>query len=327
MRLTEGEGKNYSESGFHNELVVIDTSNSDYNQVVAFPEALLAGKSELARPELPFTIRVKEYFRNSEPRLRAPMVDKEPPQASQGIAQRLRMEEKEKTTKMDARDIPSAVVEIKTAQSSQGTWLVSNWAAEDTLIGLLRKQWGDRFTEFLDSPQQFTYQGQTYQLMLRPVRYYTPYSVQLLEFHHDRYKGTDTPKNFSSRVRLLWPERKVDREVLIYMNNPLRYEGQTYYQASWDPKDPRVTILQVVRNPGWLTPYLSCALVALGLLVQFLSHLIAFARKSSARQRADELRNRPVRGPRGEPDVAVPVGASANREAASFQRASKRRTA
>src|SRR5204863_4140875 len=121
-------------------------------------------------------------------------------------------------------------------------------------------------------PQQFTYQGRTYQIALRPVRYYSPYSIQLMKFSHDLYKGTDTPKNFSSRIRLRRPDRNEDREVLIKMNNPLRYAGQTYFQAGFDDVDPRVTILQVVRNPGWLTPYFSCVLVALGLIVQFMCH-------------------------------------------------------
>jgi hypothetical protein len=287
----------------------------------------LASESQLGHPQLPFTIRVKEYFPNSLPKLRAPMVDKDPPQASQGIAQRLRFDESDRTAKMDERNIPSAILEIETKEGSQGTWLVSNWVAEETLISWLRKQWGDRFAEFLNSPQQFAYQGHTYQVALRPARYYKPYSVQLLEFHHDRYKGTDTPKNFSSRVRLLWPERKVDREVLIYMNNPLRYEAETYYQASWDKDDPRVTILQVVRNPGWLTPYLSCALVALGLLIQFLSHLISFAKRSSGQQRPSTLRDRPLRDPRAQPGVAVAAAAPTNRESAAFQTTPKRRTA
>ena len=66
------------------------------------------------------------------------------------------------------------------------------------------------------------------------------------------------------------------------MNNPLRYWGETYYQASYDENDPRVSILQVVRNPSWLTPYLSCCLVGLGLAVQFMSHLISFAKRRAA---------------------------------------------
>jgi hypothetical protein len=60
------------------------------------------------------------------------------------------------------------------------------------------------------------------------------------------------------------------------MNNPLRYGGETYYQASFDP-DNEGTILQVVRNPGWLTPYFACVLVAAGLVVQFSMHLFGFA--------------------------------------------------
>jgi len=38
--------------------------------------------------------------------------------------------------------------------------------------------------------------------------------------------------------------------------------------------------LQVVHNPSWLTPYLACALVGGGLVVQFMIHLVGFATKS-----------------------------------------------
>jgi hypothetical protein len=45
------------------------------------------------------------------------------------------------------------------------------------------------------------------------------------------------------------------------------------------PGERPSSTFQVVRNPSWLTPYLSCILVALGLIVQFMSHLIGFTRK------------------------------------------------
>jgi hypothetical protein len=66
------------------------------------------------------------------------------------------------------------------------------------------------------------------------------------------------------------------------MNNPLRYGGETFYQSGYDERDDKVTILQVVRNPGWLTPYVSCALISLGLAVQFLGRLVAFVRRRDA---------------------------------------------
>ena len=59
------------------------------------------------------------------------------------------------------------------------------------------------------------------------------------------------------------------------MNNPLRYGGETFYQSGFDP-DNHGTVLQVVHNPSWLTPYLSCILVGIGLLVQFASSLLGF---------------------------------------------------
>jgi hypothetical protein len=34
-----------------------------------------------------------------------------------------------------------------------------------------------------------------------------------------------------------------------------------------------------VHNPSWLTPYFACVLVAVGLTIQFLSHLIPFLKR------------------------------------------------
>ena len=72
-----------------------------------------------------------------------------------------------------------------------------------------------------------------------------------------------------------------DREVRIFMNNPLRYGGRAFYQAGCENND-RTTILQVVSNPGWQLPYLCCAMIALGLAVQFGWQLFRFLRGSRA---------------------------------------------
>ena len=37
---------------------------------------------------------------------------------------------------------------------------------------------------------------------MRQRRFYKQFALTLLNFAHDRYAGTDIPKNFSSRVRL-----------------------------------------------------------------------------------------------------------------------------
>jgi cytochrome c biogenesis protein ResB len=171
-------------------------------------------------------------------------------------------------------------VELLDGQTSLGLWWVSNWLVEEALVGMVRQQAGASIRPLLNTtPQSFRFKDRTYQLALRPVRHYKPFSLQLLKFSHDKYPGTELPKNFSSRVRLLRPEAGEDREVLIYMNNPLRYAGQTFYQSGYDENDPRVTVLQVVRNPGWLTPYLGCLLVAAGMTFQFLLHLMGYLKQ------------------------------------------------
>src|SRR3954471_17869276 len=120
--------------------------------------------------------------------------------------------------------------------------------------------------------------GRNWLIALRQARYYKPYSITLQKFTHDRYAGTDIPKNFSSRITLIDPERSVNRDVLVYMNHPLRYRGETFYQAGFDKND-EATILQVVHNPTFIAPYVACIVVALGLLTQFGSHLIGFSRR------------------------------------------------
>lgn len=257
MHIREGASKSYSESSRNFELAVIDTTEADTDKVVAIPASRLAQRSDVTHPELPFTIKIKTLYANSalseEARDGFSMVN-----TTAGFGAKIWWRELPHETVMENRDTPSGIVELVAPQATLGTFLVS---------------------AFLTRPQEFAHNGRSYRMELRPTRYYKPFSLQLLEFRFDRYPGTDTAKNFSSRVRLQRPDAGEDREVLIKMNSPLRYAGETFYQADWDKTDEKGTILQVVHNPSWLTPYFSCVLVGVGMIYQFLSHLIGFATK------------------------------------------------
>jgi ResB-like family len=257
MHLRIGETRNFSEADRAYELAVIDTTDQDTDKVVAIPAHRLMHSGEFTDPELlPFTVRVKTYYANSS-LLEQPMAGYEKPKLTAGMGSNVYWREIPRETDPNRVDVPSALVEIATPKGSPGTFLVSG---------------------FLGKPQQFKAGNRTYEMVLRPQRFYKPFSIHLIEFHHDVYPGTDIPKNFSSRVRLQNLATRENREVLIYMNNPLRYGGETFYQASFDPDD-HGSVLQDVRNPGWLTPYLSCVLVAVGLVWQFLSSLIPFLKR------------------------------------------------
>ena len=256
MRLAQGETKNFSESYHAIELVLTDVTDPNYDDVVAIPEKPLEQKKTVQHPKLPFRVAVKTYLPNASLQRAQPGMGAPTSPANQGFGPQILVQPEPMTYKEGERNVPSAYVELIGPEGSLGTWLVS---------------------PMLES-QSFSFGGRTWTIELRPVRHYKPYSLTLLKFSHDRYAGTDIPKNFSSRLRLTTADGKDDREVLIYMNNPLRYAGLTFYQAGFENNDT-TTILQVVRNPGWLVPYIACVIMTLGLSWQFGLHLIGFIGK------------------------------------------------
>ncbi len=258
MQLAGGETKNYSEDGRGMELAVIDVTDSDLDQVTAIPDTVLRHDRTIDYWSLPFRIVVRNFYQNSRLKMLSEAEDGARPIANQGPGAMIAVQPAPRATGVDERDVTSATIEILPKDGgSLGTWLVS---------------------DALGAPQTFSCGGRTWMIALRPARYYKPYSVTLQKFTHERYAGTDIPKDFSSRVTLIDPERAVNRDVLIYMNHPLRYRGETYYQAGFQ-KDDSATILQVVHNPSFITPYVACVIVAAGLLVQFGYHLVGFSRK------------------------------------------------
>jgi cytochrome c biogenesis protein ResB len=166
---------------------------------------------------------------------------------------------------MDDRNVPAAVVEIRGNGAPEGTWLVSQWIGQRQAVPI-----GDR----------------EHEISMRWRREYNPFSITLLKATHEKYPGTQIPKDFRSRVRIDHPARNESREVEVYMNHPLRYEGLTFFQYQMAADEAVLqagmvpsSTFQVMRNPSRLAPYLSCALVSLGLVVQFLSHLIPFLKR------------------------------------------------
>ena len=259
LRLSEGDTKNYAESYRDNEVAITDVTDAKFDDVVTIPEALLERHASVQHPKLPFRVVTKAYYPNSILQMRGPAAP--PSLATTGLGLEVVAAPQPMTYKPNEANMPAAYVELIAPDASPGTFLLST--------GLV-------------APQRFDFGGRSWKITLRAKRIYEPFSLTLLKFSHDRYAGTDIPKNFSSRIRLTTPDGRDDREVLVYMNNPLRYAGLTFYQAGFENND-RTTILQVVRNPSWLLPYVACALMTIGLVAQFGIHLVGFVQKRRAK--------------------------------------------
>jgi hypothetical protein len=288
LRFSEGETKSWSESAMDYELAFLTDVDTTNEQVVAIPASLLARGGEITHDKLPFTVRVKHYWRNSDPNFRAPTQQNDPPLTTNGIARNFDFREAELTHKMDSKNVPTAVVELFGAGVTPGTWVLSGWAGDETMVFGLRRYYAGNMgaqtaaaiISRLTEPQSIQAGGKSFTFTLRPARAYKPFSMTLLKATHAVYPGTDKPKDFRSRVRIQNPSKGEDREVEIYMNNPLRYAGLTFFQHQMAElgQTPSST-LQVVRNPGWITPYAGCIIVAAGLIIQFMNHLLGFVSK------------------------------------------------
>lgn len=238
-----GQTMGFAEDTRNAELVFVEPGASEDTVIAVAPKRLAAG-GLIEDAQLPVSVKVVRYMPNSEVKQAPVLAAKGPANAGAGkevVA--LPME----LAPTEEQNTASAYVEFLDKGKSMGTWLLS--------VAL--------------NPQDLEVGGRHYHVAMRLRRNYLPFTLTLKEFHHDKYPGTDIPKNFSSLVRLKDPQRNEDRDVLIYMNHPLRYRGYTFFQSSFGKGDT-LSIFQVVQNPGWQIPYLACILVALGMAWHFL---------------------------------------------------------
>ncbi len=273
MTLVEGETASFIDHNHRIELAIINRADPKTDDVVVIPQALVQAGGKIAHRLLPFDLVVEKYMVNSTVPTKPEAGVKN--RATAGDGKHWVVQERPEVSGTDTdqgMDVASAYVTLykKGTAEKIDTYLVSQWF----YTNFTRRQ-------LPDLPQKVEVDGTEYHLYLRSKRTYRDFNLQLLEFRHDKFQGVNVAKNFSSLVRLTDAKEGEDRQVKIWMNHPLHYAGETFYQSGFLPGD-RGTILQVVRNPGWLMPYISCAMVAVGMLLHFGLHLVGFLRRRAA---------------------------------------------
>lgn len=265
ISVEEGDTAIYAFDTRISELAVVESTETTERHVV-IPQPLIeqaaASKSPrlIEHDELPFDIEVLRFYKNST--LAEPGEAKAENLATAGTG--LEVLSVERPVGAGAStdsgvDMPAAYVKLtdKSSGKVHGVYLASSQLNEEQV------EIGDK----------------TYDLGLRFKRSYKPYSITLKYAKRENYPGSSKPKNYESEFQLVDPRHNVDRPVKISMNSPFRYLGETFYQSGMDtnPRNGKAySVFQVVTNAGWMTPYVACMIVAVGLIYQFVQTLMKF---------------------------------------------------
>ena len=274
LSLVEGESSN---TLVNLDLVELDliARTDQGDEVIAIPGNRLRKAAKtgavISDDALPVDIRVVDFFENSS--LRDPDGENS---ATTGYGLEVEAVEARKSGGTDSDlNLRSAYVDLIDKQSgdSLGVHLVSQQLSDRVMLVADGKS--------KDLYDTVTVDGTSYDLGLKFHREVKPYWVQLVDVRRVNYSGTDTPRDYSSFIRIVDEATGEDRRERVWMNNPLRYRGETFYQSSYTPlpSGKEMTGIQVVRNSGWLIPYLACSITALGMLAHFFGTLTRFLKR------------------------------------------------
>ncbi len=296
MTMYEGESTNYAQDHRYAELAVVRPAryqfeqtglldagallgtagvggvelHSDFDEEIIIPSGRLDSGERITSESLPFDLEVLQMVKNHTIKQRTP--DDENP-ADKGMGERISMLEVRPGAGTDTGgqiDVPGAYVTFykKGTDQSLGTYLLSGLSS----------------LQMPPQPEKIEVDGDTYELFLRFRRYYKPYTIEAVDVRRENYMGTQTASDFSTLARVHHPDQSEPLEVKIWMNNPLRAYGETFYQSGHnvDADGREVTTLQVVTNVGWMIPYVCCMIVATGMFYQFGLVLMRFLRRRSA---------------------------------------------
>ncbi|MDA7503854.1 cytochrome c biogenesis protein CcsA [Planctomicrobium sp.] len=265
MTIIEGETTSYSRDIREVEFAVIDRSGQDEEIVTVVGQSKIDDVGEkVSDQRLPFDIEVVKFFLNSDVRgLRGFEDDEEVPEnyATKGVGTSVVAADADNVKGTDTGggvDMSSLYVKLTSKDGEDlGTYLTSS------IFDLTDNEFGKSQTVEVD--------GKNYDIGLRFVRYYYDFQVTLNDVQKNDYKGTSKVKDYSSYITLNDPENDLEFDFRIWMNNPMRFAGKTFYQSNYGMVEggKEFTTFQVVDNVGWMTPYVSCMIVWVGMMFHF----------------------------------------------------------
>lgn len=283
MRILEGETVSVAQDIREVEIVVVDQSDDQFDKFVRLPPDQFLKKSgsdgqfryqPVSHEELPFSVEVLRYFENGSMREKLNLgIGIE----TDGVSKKwFAVDKKSANGVSPSQAVDSAAAYVRVTEKGSlknlGTYLLASIFYSNKVINSVEVD------------------GKSYQIGLRFKSDYKPYSLTLNDVQAKMYPGTQTPKWYSSDFVLDDKTTNTKSEQKVYMNNPLRYAGETFYQTSYarDEFGREFSTLQIVKNKGWMIPYVCCMFVVIGLVAQFGTSLLSYLEKKQKQLAKEE---------------------------------------
>ena len=258
------------------EFVAINQEDPEVDQIIVVPGEQLRSGDWINHPDLPFQLKCDSYLRNARLIRNSGSTTNE---ATTGVGTVWLAAPVDAGIGTDAKqvaDSAAAYVSLrdKSGESGEnlGTYMVAQIAYDAGMVDSVEVD------------------DQSWQIGMRFKTAYKPYSMTLNDVQAEYYLSTETPRWFASEVTLDDSRTGTSSEQRIWMNNPLRYADETFYQSNYerDKSGSEITVLQVVRNQGWMIPYVCCMFTVIGLVAQFGSSLTSHLEKQRKKSKSIE---------------------------------------
>jgi hypothetical protein len=143
---------------------------------------------------------------------------------------------------------------------------------------------GQNFWVKSNEPIAFTQNGERITFELGKKSLLLPYELVLDRFKMDTDPGTSNPASYESFVTLFKGNEGSEKHH-VFMNNPLKYQNFTFYQASYfqTNEGPYGSVLSVNFDPGRFWKYLGSLLLVLGSIWHFVLRNKKIVKKGEAR--------------------------------------------
>jgi hypothetical protein len=268
MAVREGEASNTAEDYFEYVVEVAEIKDAAPDSIHVIRgkhlDDLCAGKNRVFKfPNLPFDLEIGGYLKNSMPAA----ITERAPAASELVADGYYLMERPDEINAEANTAGCYARIVQRDGKKSDPFILAGASFHPFTV-----KHGER----------------VFTIDMRKRLWPMPFTVKLDEFTAAFHPGTMKPAKFISKVTRI--ENGGEAKVTIQMNEPMRYEGLTFFQASYGPPgagpgQKMYSVFEVVKNPADHWPEYSLYVVAFGMLVTFLTKLGAYLAATSRKNR------------------------------------------